>query len=549
MVVDSRTDGYVCPTLSSSPIKDAARGQRQVSAFERSAVESTPVDDAHVGHSFCLNSGHRMENDVRGTCGKVASGELSLRYPSPSSEDENDTLRLQVKALDAKSPASSQFVGRDRSHASLNGSCAIIEIRLPTPPSDESSSSSLPSLFKETVRQYSYVDSLVDVATTITNTLWPCREHKSTQKQEDTARSVSYFITETSRKSKTSLSTMQLALLYCIRFKRDQEMLSRALVDLNLKRASGTEVVSTSVGSTCPRRNFLSALILASKYLQDRNFSNKAWSKISSVTVSEINLREREFLEITKWNLDVKHDVFKDWSSMMETFIIEARDVAIFGDLQSCQTRWRCVVRSMTRSTDSAMRETMAQYAMSESCAIEQLLTPASTPIAESPEFVLPTLNDESSSLSSAIVAPVLTDIASSSSKGTLPCPFFDEFIKSTPWEHATHVSVKESSQGPEAGYATPESFSTESPDFVGHVTDSGLEPLMGPQADASTHMLTGIKTSDLCLTAPATPELGVCSSFSLATDDEMSCFRQKRSAAARVEERAGPRKRVRTVF
>ncbi|CAJ0924033.1 3075_t:CDS:2 [Entrophospora sp. SA101] len=42
--------------------------------------------------------------------------------------------------------------------------------------------------------------------------------------------------------------------------------------------------------ATCGRRMFLASLIIASKYLQDKNYSNTAWSKICGLQVEEINM-------------------------------------------------------------------------------------------------------------------------------------------------------------------------------------------------------------------------------------------------------------------
>lgn len=53
----------------------------------------------------------------------------------------------------------------------------------------------------------------------------------------------------------------------------------------------------------CGRRTFLSALISASKFLQDRNYSNRAWARISGLPVGEINANERAFLSLVGWEL------------------------------------------------------------------------------------------------------------------------------------------------------------------------------------------------------------------------------------------------------
>ncbi|KAI4734838.1 hypothetical protein E4T50_14622 [Aureobasidium sp. EXF-12298] len=67
----------------------------------------------------------------------------------------------------------------------------------------------------------------------------------------------------------------------------------------------------------CGRRMFLAALILASKYLQDRNYSAKAWSKMSGLKVAEINLNERTFLEAVNWKLHLPEPLFKRWTEVV----------------------------------------------------------------------------------------------------------------------------------------------------------------------------------------------------------------------------------------
>lgn len=69
----------------------------------------------------------------------------------------------------------------------------------------------------------------------------------------------------------------------------------------------------------CGRRMFLAALISASKYLQDRNYSNKAWSKISGLEIGEINVNERAFLGLIGWELHLKADDFKRWTDRLIT--------------------------------------------------------------------------------------------------------------------------------------------------------------------------------------------------------------------------------------
>ncbi|MCJ1335799.1 hypothetical protein MMC09_001073 [Bachmanniomyces sp. S44760] len=67
----------------------------------------------------------------------------------------------------------------------------------------------------------------------------------------------------------------------------------------------------------CGRRMFLAALILASKYLQDRNYSARAWSKISGLKTCEINTNEMAFLLAVNWKLHIPDQIFNRWTDIV----------------------------------------------------------------------------------------------------------------------------------------------------------------------------------------------------------------------------------------
>jgi len=70
----------------------------------------------------------------------------------------------------------------------------------------------------------------------------------------------------------------------------------------------------------CGRRMFLAALILASKYLQDRNYSSRAWSKISGLATNEINQNETAFLLAVNWKLHITEEVYHRWTDCVMKF-------------------------------------------------------------------------------------------------------------------------------------------------------------------------------------------------------------------------------------
>ncbi|KAG0250841.1 hypothetical protein BG011_008051 [Mortierella polycephala] len=250
-------------------------------------------------------------------------------------------------------------------------------------PSESSNKNTLPApliLDSLTATRVNMVENLVDTAALIIESIWPshhqdnqCTPHKTP------VIPLNIFVSETLRRSRTTLSTLQLALYYIYkvrtqvlaaqeRMRQDQiqqwhqniqyglppsptdsldglsdasefrqrdyfDMIKPGLskislpltppgnnnIPVSLSPLSQTSTTSTSPALTksepvgCGRRMFLAALILASKFQQDRTYSNKAWSKISGLPVSEINANEIAFLSLIDYRLFVPQAVFQKW--------------------------------------------------------------------------------------------------------------------------------------------------------------------------------------------------------------------------------------------
>jgi hypothetical protein len=117
------------------------------------------------------------------------------------------------------------------------------------------------------------------------------------------------FIQETLRRSRTSFSTLQVALYYLILIKAHVPCF-----DFTMEQP--VDQLSTRA-LQCGRRMFLAALILASKYLQDRNYSARAWSRISGLKTEEINTNEMAFLQAVNWKLHVPETLFERWQDIL----------------------------------------------------------------------------------------------------------------------------------------------------------------------------------------------------------------------------------------
>lgn len=105
------------------------------------------------------------------------------------------------------------------------------------------------------------------------------------------------FITSVVKSSRTTSSILRVALYYLIRV-RD------SLTTLKEKIPSG-------------RCLFLASLILAFKYLHDKTFSTRGWSKISECTVHEVNFYEISMLDVLNWRLHVPVETFEQWDKFL----------------------------------------------------------------------------------------------------------------------------------------------------------------------------------------------------------------------------------------
>jgi hypothetical protein len=165
-----------------------------------------------------------------------------------------------------------------------------------------------PAVASQPNRKVSFVDKVVASSTEIVKAIWPlsCVDSRI-QADNGSSLPLRTFIQETLRRSRTSFSTLQVALYYLI------------LIRPHVPKRGSTEgeMAPNDRALNCGRRMFLAALILASKYIQDRNYSARAWSRISGLSVHEINQNEISFLIAIDWRLYVAQDIFDQWTKIV----------------------------------------------------------------------------------------------------------------------------------------------------------------------------------------------------------------------------------------
>ncbi|KAI9026867.1 hypothetical protein DFJ74DRAFT_662244 [Hyaloraphidium curvatum] len=120
------------------------------------------------------------------------------------------------------------------------------------------------------------------------------------------------FIKEMVTRSGTAPETLALGLLYLWRC-RDRIARNRSIASASL-----AAVQAIPHPSLCARRMFLSALVVAWKFLSDRTYTNSAWSKISGLRCEEVNSNERVLLGMLGWTLDVKPAEWEGWRAWIQ---------------------------------------------------------------------------------------------------------------------------------------------------------------------------------------------------------------------------------------
>ena len=153
------------------------------------------------------------------------------------------------------------------------------------------------------------------------------------------------FVQEVLRRSKTSYSTLQVALYYLILI---QSCITKH--DFTMEQSEDSLACRSM---QCGRRMFLAALILASKYLQDRNFSARAWSKISGLQTCEINSNESIFLSAVNWKLHIPQPVFDKWTDIVLKYSPSAQVNAPPRSSPMSPLNWKSIIPLLTPELDT----------------------------------------------------------------------------------------------------------------------------------------------------------------------------------------------------
>ena len=266
-------------SITSSPCSSAASSADVTYQTKRAAVDvNTNGVDVSTWLSTVANSpsAHRVNGFPKGE-------------PSPAFETDSVANGYASSLAPTLCPSIAQAGGQASSQTSVN-------------PRRCSNVTKPPTLERSDKGPARFVTSLMHFAAGMIGTIWPLSDSKICS-----GLSLQRFVEETIRRSRTTYSTLQVALYYLVQLK---DKLPRCDFTQEQKKNASREM-------QCGRRMFLAALILASKYLQDRNYSSKAWSKISGLPAPEINRCELQFLDSINWQLHFPQEKFECWQRIV----------------------------------------------------------------------------------------------------------------------------------------------------------------------------------------------------------------------------------------
>lgn len=241
---------------------------------------------------------------IQSSEGVLYLGDIERHAWSQEQRSKEDARQsVSARTLRVPPPAVEQ-----RPHQRRTQRCS--EVNRATCPSEPCPMPPVPTLVRQAERKTNFVDNLVDSAAQIVETIWPTYMNgKAEASAGKGVLPLRTFIQETLRRSRTSYSTLQVALYYLIIVR--PHIPKGDFSDMSQENAQQMRALQ------CGRRMFLAALILASKYLQDRNYSARAWSRISGLQTTEININEMAFLDAVHWRLHISETIFQKWTDLV----------------------------------------------------------------------------------------------------------------------------------------------------------------------------------------------------------------------------------------
>lgn len=280
-------------------------------SIDRSQISKQPYSPSLASVSSSASSIFSLAASVSSVASSIAS--LTKVHSSEGIQNigDNEHHAWSQESHGKEATVRQSHAPRTLRQTQRSGSRRGAETHKPTCATEACPMPPVPTLVRQAERKTNFVDNLVDSAAQIVETIWPTYMNgKVDSSSGKGVLPLRTFIQETLRRSRTSYSTLQVALYYLI-------VVRPHIPKGDFSDSMSQEIAQQMRALQCGRRMFLAALILASKYLQDRNYSARAWSRISGLQTTEININEMAFLHAVNWRLHISETIFQKWTDLV----------------------------------------------------------------------------------------------------------------------------------------------------------------------------------------------------------------------------------------
>jgi len=144
-------------------------------------------------------------------------------------------------------------------------------------------------------------------------------------------------------------------------------------------------------------RTFTVALMLANKFLDDNTYTNKTWSEVTNIPVSEINTMEMEFLSSLDYELYVSEQQYFEWVRKTNSYVAfgeekkqhddnKASDCAMAVPQQQVTYSSQQSYLTTQQQSSSSSQSQQSQSTQSTQSSQRQILVPVTTGFKRSAE-------------------------------------------------------------------------------------------------------------------------------------------------------------------
>ncbi|PWZ01657.1 hypothetical protein BCV70DRAFT_144658, partial [Testicularia cyperi] len=332
---------------ASSSFSSSARSSYNSSVFSSEADGGESGYDSQTSVELSPSACSRMSSAGEGTIQRLDQLAVWRAGIVAESQREQDHCAKRIKDLQGEVVRlASEVVQAQQQHQQSSAAAAPVphsSASSAAGPESGSSANTSPASSTSPDSKDTFVECLLGTACQTLDRIWNCASGVSScdLAEAKSGLPLQVFVRETLRRGRSTCSTLQVALLYCVRLGNALRLQSTSepaesgpfgAIEAVSAIASPADLASSLCIAQddaklirCPRRMFLASVMVASKFVQDRTYSNRAWSRISGLPVKDLGKIERAFLKAIDYRLVIADTEFQSWVAELRRISAEAQ--------------------------------------------------------------------------------------------------------------------------------------------------------------------------------------------------------------------------------